>query len=467
MLLPRPHTAIAAIAAGLNLTANTTDSNNGLPFPAVCYDRRYATNVPEFSDCAGIIANTIATGPNPSSVRIPFSRRPLPGIHYRTPKYWVSRRGSCRVAIDVPMAPAEMASLQEIKATADAILMNSQCLDKRVSLALNVTRVSTQIQSRLANYDPLGTSTPTFSSSLPYRPYATNAVSRPKAHTGRTTSAPRKKAETAQATTSDAAATTKKPPTKKPAAKKSAAKKPKTSPKKKSKPRTRAKSTRARKKPTKAKKRRLTPKQKEEQAKQKGRQTLKDLKEKALTIPKKLPATAYSVLLLEQMKARRAGGKRDPTRVITKDCGTMYHSLSPEQREHYNHIANQNRATNKRQYGEWIRSFTPIQIRQANTARVQLKKKTKASWPKLWDERQVKRFRNTYNFFLTARHKSGDFAGVPFVEASKLIGREWKALSADEKKAYLQSAEEDLARYDQEVKAVYNRDVVRPAAKAA
>lgn len=223
--------------------------------------------------------------------------------------------------------------LQSHRALARLSHFSSQCLDKRVPLALNVTRVSTQIQSRLANYDALGTSTPTFSSSLPYRPYATNAVSRPKAHTGRTTSAPRKKAETAKATTSDAAATTKKPATKKPAAKKSAAKKPKTSPKKKSKPRTRAKSTKARKKPTKAKKRRLTPKQKEEQAKQKGRQTLKDLKEKALTIPKKLPATAYSVLLSEQMKARRAGGKRDPTRVITKDCGTMYHSLSPEQRE--------------------------------------------------------------------------------------------------------------------------------------
>ncbi|KAL8645100.1 MAG: hypothetical protein Q9210_006895 [Variospora velana] len=122
MLLPRPDTAIAAIAAGLNLTAIAADPNNGFPFPAVlCYDRRYATDLPEFSDCAGIIANTIATESNPS-VRIPFSRWPLPGI-YSVPKYWVSRRGSCRVTIDVPIAPAEMASLQEIKATADAILM--------------------------------------------------------------------------------------------------------------------------------------------------------------------------------------------------------------------------------------------------------------------------------------------------------------------------------------------------------
>ncbi|KAL8645099.1 MAG: hypothetical protein Q9210_006894 [Variospora velana] len=357
--------------------------------------------------------------------------------------------------------------LQSHRALARLSHFSSQCLDKRVSLALNVTRVSTPIQSRLAKYDGLGTSTPTFSSSLPYRPYATNAVSRPKAHTGRTTSAPRKKAATAKATTSDAAATTKKPPTKKPAAKKSAAKKPKTSPKKTSKPRTRAKSTKARKKPTKAKKRPLTPKQKEEQTKQKGRHTLKDLKEKALTIPKQLPASAYSVLLSQQMKERNAGDKQDPVKVIAKDCSTIYRSLSPEQREHYNHIANQNRATNKRQYGEWIRSFTPIQIRQANAARAQLKRKTKAGWPKLGDERQVKRFRNVYSFFLSARYKSGDLAGVPFVEASKLIGSEWKALSADEKKAYLQSAEEDSARYDQEVKAVYNRDVIHPAAKAA
>ncbi|KAI4091440.1 MAG: hypothetical protein LQ344_004132 [Seirophora lacunosa] len=349
--------------------------------------------------------------------------------------------------------------LQSHRALARLSYFRPQCLDKRVSLAVNVARVSTQLRSCIGAYDDaLCTSTSTFSSSLPYRPYATNAVSRPKAHTGRTTSAPRKKAATAKATTSPTAptteeSTTKKPASKKPAAKKSAAKKsaakkPKTTPKKKSKPRTKAKSTKARKKPTKAKKRPLTPAQKEEQTKQKHLQNIKDLKKKALEIPTKLPISAFTVLLTEQMKERHGTVKPNATNVA-KDCSAIYRSFSPEQREHYNHIANQNRAVNARQYGQWIRSFTPVQIHQANLARLQLRRKTKKMWQKLEDERLVTGLRTSWSFFVAARFN------------------EWRALSADDKKVYTQAAEEDSARYEQEVKAVYSRDVIHGTAKAA
>ncbi|KAL9045754.1 MAG: hypothetical protein Q9206_007235 [Seirophora lacunosa] len=341
--------------------------------------------------------------------------------------------------------------LQSHRALARLSYFRPQCLDKRVSLAVNVARVSTQLRSCIGAYDDaLCTSTSTFSSSLPYRPYATNAVSRPKAHTGRTTSAPRKKAATAKATTSPTAptteeSTTKKPASKKPAAKKSAAKKPKTTPKKKSKPRTKAKSTKARKKPTKAKKRPLTPAQKEEQTKQKHLQNIKDLKKKALEIPTKLPISAFTVLLTEQMKERHGTVKPNATNVA-KDCSAIYRSFSPEQREHYNHIANQNRAVNARQYGQWIRSFTPVQIHQANLARLQLRRKTKKMWQKLEDERLVTGLRTSWSFFVAARFKSGDLAGLQVGEATKLMSSEWRALSADDKKVYTQAAEEDSAR---------------------
>ncbi|KAL8897338.1 MAG: hypothetical protein Q9207_007260 [Kuettlingeria erythrocarpa] len=358
--------------------------------------------------------------------------------------------------------------------------LSSQCLDKGVSPAWNIARVSAQQAAGCGSHGAIGTSRPTFYTSLPFRLYATNAVSRPKAHTGRTTSAPRKKASTTKASTAGTSERTKKPAAEKAAAKDPQAKtsKAKTSKaksttakaKKKSKGRTRAKSTKARKKstkakkPAKAKKRQLTPKQVEEKAKRKQRQTLKDIKEKALTPPKGLPQTAYLVLLIERTQK--------PGVTVTnasKEISRIYRALSPEEREHYNHIANQNKATNLTRYREWIRSFTPQQIYEANCARVLLKRKTPSPrmWNKLEDERLAARPRNAYSFFLQDRYKSGDFAGMKIGAAGKLIGGEWKALGANEKQAYVQRAEEDMARYEQEVKAVYNRDVQHRAAKAA
>ncbi|KAI4121538.1 MAG: hypothetical protein LQ338_006307 [Usnochroma carphineum] len=335
---------------------------------------------------------------------------------------------------------------------------NSQCIDKRGSVIWNFARVSTQQQPpRLGPRESICNLRPTFSNSILYRPYATNAVSRPKAHTGRTTSAPRKKASTAKTPTSDPSAATKKPAAKKPAVKKPAAKKPAAKKArgvgKKSKRGRKAKSTKARKKPTKPKKPKkpLTPQQKDQQ-------NIKQLKETALTPPKKLPSTAFSVLLAERSKQERVA-PRQGGESVAKQCGVQYRSFSPEQREHYNHLANQNKATNAARYGEWIRSFTPTQIHEANNARLQLKKKTKRTlWPKLVDERLVKGQRSSYNYFFTDRYKSGDFAGLKVSEASKLVGAEWRALSANEKQKYVRQAESDLARYDQEVKAVYNRD---------
>ncbi|KAL8761151.1 MAG: hypothetical protein Q9184_002705 [Pyrenodesmia sp. 2 TL-2023] len=340
--------------------------------------------------------------------------------------------------------------------------LSSQCLDKRVSLAWNVARVSAQQAPSLGGHEAICTTRPTINTSLLYRLYATNAVSRPKAHTGRTTSAPRKKAPTTtKASTADTQGRPKKPaaegtPAKSTKVTTRKAKTSKAKPKTKSKPRTRAKSTKARKKPAKAKKRQLTPRQAEKKAKQKDRQALKHLKEKALTPPKKLPTTAYIVLFVE--RSQRPGAAGGPSGV--KECSGIYKSFSPEERE--------NKATNTARYREWIRSFTPTQIHEANNARLLLKKKNASgTWTKLEDERLAKGPRNAYSYFTQDRFKSGDFAGMKLAEAAKLIGGEWKALSANEKQTYVQRGQEDMARYEQEAKAVYNRDVRHPAAKAA
>ncbi|KAL2051931.1 hypothetical protein ABVK25_007846 [Lepraria finkii] len=86
----------------------------------------------------------------------------------------------------------------------------------------------------------------------------------------------------------------------------------------------------------------------------------------------------------------------------------------------------------------------------------------------LQDHRQVKGVTGAYTRFYIDRQASGDFKGLKAKEAARLAGREWKGLSASEKKPYEDAQKQDQARYAQEVKTVYNRDVMnRPQAASA
>ncbi|KAI4212263.1 MAG: hypothetical protein LQ351_004976 [Letrouitia transgressa] len=250
------------------------------------------------------------------------------------------------------------------------------------------------------------------------RTYATEPVSRPKAHTGRTASAPRKKTTT----------TSKAKPAKR-AKRISASKKGKP----KAKPRTRARSTKARTKAKakpKPKRKVLTDEQKAALKKKKEATQLRLLKATALAPPKKLPGTAWSVYLAESVKSNKG-----PIGSRAKEASSEYKALAPGQRESYNHTANQNKTTNASQYQKWILSFTPSQIYEANHARSQLRRLTTKAWYKLHDERLVKRQKSAYNLFHSQRYSSGDFQGLKLTEAAKLIGEEWKRLSTNEKKA--------------------------------
>ncbi len=200
------------------------------------------------------------------------------------------------------------------------------------------------------------------------RSFATKPASRPKAHTGRTASKPRKKAATTAkpAAAKSGAATTKKPAAglqpkaiPKTKATASAGAKPKAKKpgvKAKTKPKVRARkpltdaqrakaaATKERQKARaaaakerqKSKAAAVKERQKARAAATKERQKaktatahdrleIKKLKEEALTTPKKLPATAYQVVCSEVAKANHAiGGKA---------AADKYKSLSPEELE--------------------------------------------------------------------------------------------------------------------------------------
>ena len=154
------------------------------------------------------------------------------------------------------------------------------------------------------------------------RSYAQRAVSRPKAHTGRTTTAARKAPTTSKTTAA-----------KKPAPKKTT---PKAVPKAKSKAKPRIK---PKPKPAKKKKAKAKPKPKPKKPKkvlteaQKSASTKKQLKATALKPPHRVASTTWSVYLAEKVRgADSAGARRDVT-ALSKAASAEYKQLTPEQLE--------------------------------------------------------------------------------------------------------------------------------------
>ena len=107
--------------------------------------------------------------------------------------------------------------------------------------------------------------------------------------------------------------------------------------------------------------------------------------------------------------------------------------------QRYNHEANQNKSKNEQAYKKWVQSHSPLNIKAANNARRQMTKKAKANGKKkhykpIRDDRIVSRPMNAYSYFFKERNDSGDFNGMAVAERGKLVGQEWKKLSAAGKK---------------------------------
>ncbi|MCJ1364063.1 hypothetical protein MMC16_003172 [Acarospora aff. strigata] len=269
---------------------------------------------------------------------------------------------------------------------------------------------------------------------------ATKPASRPKGHTGRTTSKPRKKAPT---TTTSAASK------KSPAAKGKATTKAKPRATTKAKPRAKPKA-KPRATPKVRAKKALTPEQKTKAAAQKDRARIRELRKTALEPPKLLPASAYKVVLTELSKPGQG--------IKGKEAAEKYKALTPTELEHYNHIASQNAAANDASYKKWVLSHTPDQIRAANNARAALKHASKKKTLPIHDGRLVKRPRTAWILFYSDRVGSADFKHIKVTDRVRLISQEWKDLPASEKKKYTDMQAQDQARYKQEYKTVYGHE---------
>ena len=160
---------------------------------------------------------------------------------------------------------------------------------------------------------------------LPYslnrRDYATKPVSRPKAHTGQTTSTRKRKPKATTPTT-----TAKKAKRERSADSKST--EVKAVPKKKTKKVKKAFKPKAKPKTTKRKKKPVTEEEIAAAADEKRKKLIRSLKADALKPPKSLPATTLQLVIAESMAGKTGAGPE-----LFKDAVAKYKGLVPEQIE--------------------------------------------------------------------------------------------------------------------------------------
>ncbi|MCJ1380489.1 hypothetical protein MMC17_003594 [Xylographa soralifera] len=281
------------------------------------------------------------------------------------------------------------------------------------------------------------------------RTFATRPASRPKAHTGRTTTSPRGRKPKATTTAvagkgKDGTAQTTKSKIQRPMGKAKVQAKPK--------PKSKAKAKSAKTKPTVRTKKPLTEERVAAQAAQEKRKHIRELKLLALSPPKGPPTTPFLIISMELSREKHT--------IAGKEAAEKFKNLIPEELEHYNHIAHQNKAAKREAYEAWIQSLTPESIRKANNARNTLMRLGIKGFSRhLKDERQVKRPVPAHAFFLKERFNSGDMQGMGLPDAARLIMREWRELGDSDKQKYYETQGQSRARYVQEVKDIYHRDV--------
>lgn len=126
--------------------------------------------------------------------------------------------------------------------------------------------------------------------------------------------------------------------------------------------------------------------------------------------------------------------------------GAKIYGQALTQIQHYNHIARVKLETAQAEYKKYVERHTPEEIRIANNARKELNRKfptkygKQVKYPEIQDERVVTRPRNSYIQFASIRATSGDFKNIMAKDRMKLLGQEWKELSAEEKQVRYSTA---------------------------
>lgn len=196
---------------------------------------------------------------------------------------------------------------------------------------------------------------------------------------------------------------------------------------------------------------------------EKLQQEIADLRKLVLRGPARRRAlSAFNCYLSDNMKS---GGSREESQALLVEVAAKWKTVSPAEREKYNHIAAERTEARAAEYKAWVESHTPDQIRHANNARARLQKRLlqrKAlvgsrrvlmkpdQTQQIEDERRVKRPKSAWTYFFSERLQSSDFKGIAVKEKTRLVADEWKALSADEKQRFVDQEAADRQRFTRE-----------------
>ncbi|KAI5926853.1 hypothetical protein F4810DRAFT_653822 [Camillea tinctor] len=239
---------------------------------------------------------------------------------------------------------------------------------------------------------------------------------------------------------------------KKPAAKKTTAAAKKTSATKaKAKAGTKTKTVKAKAKPTTAatKKKKAAPT--EEVLLKRQRLELK--KAGLFTEPKQLAENPWPVFVTEKTTGKSISLEDNKSRMNL--LSAEYKALSPSQKQHYEQQAEKNKATNAANYKAWVNSLSVDEVRTANNARKLLKSKFQYPTKQLkliHDDRQPKRPLTAFILFTKEKWNSGAVdPSKPLLETTRGIADEWKSLSPEARKPYLDLAVSDLQRYEKDI----------------
>lgn len=97
-------------------------------------------------------------------------------------------------------------------------------------------------------------------------------------------------------------------------------------------------------------------------------------------------------------------------------------------------LAKSRRDRYQTEYEEFIKSYTPAQIRDANRARRRLATLTGGRYTALRDERLVKAPTPPYAFYFNERFETGDFKHMSLIDMQNRIRDEFMGLIPSEKR---------------------------------
>ncbi|KAI5288796.1 hypothetical protein KEM54_004853 [Ascosphaera aggregata] len=175
-------------------------------------------------------------------------------------------------------------------------------------------------------------------------------------------------------------------------------------------------------------------------------QLIRKLRKLTLKPPKMLPKTVQQLYV---------------TKLRTNDFSGAIQGLaklSPEEKQALEDCAAQNAKTNAKVLREWILSLTPLQVKQANSARRKLRKLLGKS--RVWllhDDRTVTRPLDSWKVFLKEKNNTRG-ANESVLEMTHRISQEWRSFTPEQKEKYERIAHEDFERYLKEYREVYGEE---------